>query len=408
MTLIYRDQLGVRLRSVAWSPDGTRIASASSNGIASNPAGLVQVWEANTGTIVLNYRGHPFGAMDVAWSLDGARLASAGGPDGTAQVWDAQSGELLITYQDSQRVAAAAAMQQNETAKRARVGVGLLFEGLIPLSAATQWVQALGWLAGGARVVSTSANDAHVWEAATGQHLFTYGSHRAHIALLADSPDGRHAASVTGWLVQVWEAVTKARGLLIYRGHTVRGADPVPAPVSALAWSPDGTRLASGTAKGLIQVWDATSGATLLTYRGHYPEEPLEQPRSELEALRAEMNLRLGLPADTPFEETRKALNAHFEDRTNQSRARLVENTRQLYDSRVKRLVSALAWSPDSTRIASGSRDQTVQVWEAQTGHHLHTYQAHTATVMDVAWSPDGSKIASADSAGLVHIWPVE
>lgn len=95
MALIYRDQAGTRLRAVAWSPDGTRIASASSNGVLPNPAGRVQVWEADTGNTVLSYQGHHYGAVDVVWSPDGQRLASAGGPDGTAQVWEAESGRLL-------------------------------------------------------------------------------------------------------------------------------------------------------------------------------------------------------------------------------------------------------------------------------------------------------------------------
>jgi hypothetical protein len=123
VTLIYRDQAGACLRAVAWSPDGRHIASASSTAVASSPAGLVHVWEAATGALVLNYRGHPYGATDVAWSPDGARLASAGGPDGTVQIWEAHSGQTLITYQDSKRVAAANAMQQHERAKRSLVGL---------------------------------------------------------------------------------------------------------------------------------------------------------------------------------------------------------------------------------------------------------------------------------------------
>lgn len=69
-------------------------------------------------------------------------------------------------------------------------------------------------------------------------------------------------------------------------------------------------------------------------------------------------------------------------------------------------LVSALAWSPDGNMIASGSNDQSVQVWNAQTGQHVATYHGHSDTVTGIAWSPDGRYIASVQENGYdVHIW---
>jgi WD40 repeat protein len=67
--------------------------------------------------------------------------------------------------------------------------------------------------------------------------------------------------------------------------------------------------------------------------------------------------------------------------------------------------VRAVAWSPESTRIASGNDDRTVQVWEADDGSNSFTYSRHTSAVLTVAWSPDGSRIASAGDDGTVRIW---
>ena len=66
--------------TLAWSPDGTRIASGAKDK-------TVRVWEATTGNQVLIYKGHSSGITAIAWSPDGSRIAS-GGTD-NAQVWTA-------------------------------------------------------------------------------------------------------------------------------------------------------------------------------------------------------------------------------------------------------------------------------------------------------------------------------
>jgi WD40 repeat protein len=67
--------------------------------------------------------------------------------------------------------------------------------------------------------------------------------------------------------------------------------------------------------------------------------------------------------------------------------------------------VWSVAWSPDGKRIASGSADGTVQVWDATRGNRLLTYTGHTGTVFSVAWSPDDKRIASGSADSTVQVW---
>ncbi len=69
--------------------------------------------------------------------------------------------------------------------------------------------------------------------------------------------------------------------------------------------------------------------------------------------------------------------------------------------------VQAVAWSPASNRVVSGSVDKTVQVWNTFTGERVTLYRGHTDSVMSVAWSPDGQYIASGSQDGTVRVWEV-
>jgi WD40 repeat protein/serine/threonine protein kinase len=69
--------------------------------------------------------------------------------------------------------------------------------------------------------------------------------------------------------------------------------------------------------------------------------------------------------------------------------------------------VTALAFSPDGQRLASGSLDGDLTLWETQTGRRLATLSGPLGQVQDLAFAPDGTRLATTSSDGTVRLWDV-
>src|SRR6266702_682376 len=68
--------------------------------------------------------------------------------------------------------------------------------------------------------------------------------------------------------------------------------------------------------------------------------------------------------------------------------------------------VEAVVWSPQGTYLASGGWDKTVQVWHAEKGDKVTSYQGHTSWIRHgLTWSPDGTLIASGGWDKTVQVW---
>jgi WD40 repeat protein len=71
--------------------------------------------------------------------------------------------------------------------------------------------------------------------------------------------------------------------------------------------------------------------------------------------------------------------------------------------------VTALAYSPDGTRLLTGSEDKTAALWDVETGRLLTVYRGHAGAVNLLAYSPDGTRVATASGAEpLARVWPVD
>jgi WD40 repeat protein/serine/threonine protein kinase len=331
------------VNAVAWSPDGTRLASASGDG-------TVAVWDTSAlalrqGKSPLVLYGHHGNVVGVAFSSDGTRLASAG-VDRTARVWDAASGQELRRFTDPQLGFSAVAFSPDGSR----------------LATATRHP-----------TDDKQPCPVRVWDTASGLEVLTLNGHRASILGMAFSPDGQLLASCSmDHTVRIWDA-SQGEERLVFRGHDDA--------VGGVAFSPEGTRLASCGFDKLVKVWDPTTGKVLCTCTGH------------TEAV-------LGVA----FSPDGQRLASAGWDRM--VRVWDAAQGQPLFTLQGHRgWAACVAFSPDGRRLASGAQDFLVKIWDATAGLEPLTLAGHKDWVPGLAFSPDGSRLATASGDHTVCLW---
>ncbi len=258
---------------------------------------------------------------------------------------------------------------------------------------------------------------------ALGTPLLVYEGHSWRVYAVAWSPDGRCIASGSyDGTVQVWDALTGHR-LLTYPRHR--------ASVSAVAWSPDGGRIVScgettpGSEQGeAVQVWEGKTGRLLLTYPGHaVKEKPISihsvawSPDGALIASSSRfrsVQVWDAASGQTVMTVSRPDVRAIAWSPDSTRLAVAADKTVQVCDVATGRVlltysghrdfVTAVAWSPDGSRLASGAY-KSVQIWEAATGRLMHSNEGPTDFLTELTWSPDGRRIALASYDKSVRVW---
>lgn len=70
--------------------------------------------------------------------------------------------------------------------------------------------------------------------------------------------------------------------------------------------------------------------------------------------------------------------------------------------------ISALTFDPEGTRIATGSIDGTVRLWDTVGGQSLAVLRGHSARITDVDFAQDGRLLVSSADDGRIRVWEIE
>ncbi|RYP69543.1 hypothetical protein DL771_006058 [Monosporascus sp. 5C6A] len=336
--------------SVAFSPDGSRISSGSGDR-------TVRIWDAKSGKEVRKLEGHDLWFNSVVFSPDGSRNIS-GSDDSTVRIWDAKSGKEVRKLEGHNDLVRSVAFSPDGSRitsgsgdHTVRIWDAKSGKEIRKLEGHSVWVTSVAFSPDGSRFISGSDDcTVKVWNAKSGKEVRKLEGHNDYVWSIVFSLDNsRIALGSDDNTVRIWD--TKL-------GEEVRKFEGHSDSVNSVVFSPDGSRIASGSDDNTVRIWDLKSGKEVRKFEGH------------------------------------------------------------------NYWVRSVAFSPDGNHVISGSYDSTVRIWDIKFGKEIHDntiriwdvklgkevrkFEDHSrwvGSVNSVVFSPDGSRIASGSDAGTVRIW---
>jgi WD40 repeat protein len=244
-----------------------------------------------------------------------------------------------------------------------------------------------------------------LWNPKTGEPMKLLFSRYDHnVCSLSLSPDGLMLARGShNKDIKIWEVTTGTELM------TLLGKDQYDHQWSVcVAFSPDGIHLASGADIGKIKLWEVLpSGEEKILHNGHWKDD--EDDGTEQRGFFVEDDGGFQKPMDywigaMTFTPDAKVLITGSRDNT----IKLFDVPRMTEQRTLKGhtgWVRTLAVTPDGKVLISAGDDQTIKFWDLSNGRPFRTIKGHSGGVRGITLSPDGTKLASASWDRTVKLW---
>lgn len=366
-----------RIRVLAYSPDGTQLAAAGSFG--------VRLWDLTAYTATRSLpRRHAGKTRDLAYAPDGTQLATVGHDD-KVRIWNPATGKITAVLSGhTGRVRALSYTPDGR--KLATIADDGTMRAWDPVTGAT--LAAAHGSACKPRFLATSNSHYVVAGNRTREDPFVEIHHRAtgelvheirldssRLEATAYSPDGAQLATAgADGTVRLWETAT---------GAAVHGVHRRLGRVMALAYSPDGMRLASAGADNAVRVSNPHADSSELRFAAARSLDLSRDGNRAAIALSDKRVLIIETGSDGWRDYTTRSIT--------------------IPEHAVWRLPVAV--SPDGAHIATGgAEDHAIRIRNQQAGDVTDTLSGHRRKIRALAYSPDGTQLASGASDG-VRLW---
>ncbi|MHC5739115.1 protein kinase domain-containing protein [Nostoc sp.] len=224
-----------------------------------------------------------------------------------------------------------------------------------------------------------------LWDLNTQKVLASLSGHSQAVKSVAFNPDGQILATASDdKTIKLWQVETLEE-ICTLLGHSHA--------VKSVAFSPNGQILASGSWDKTIKLWDVNTGKEIYTINGHQLQvnSVAFSPQGQLLASASyDRTIRLWQIEGSPREIQNRPCYSLLSTLSGHAWA-----------------VLTVAFSPDGQILATGSDDNTIKLWEVNTGQLICTLVGHSWSVVAVAFTADGETLLSASCDKTVKLWRV-
>jgi WD40 repeat protein len=268
-----------------------------------------------------------------------------------------------------------------------------------PLTGHNSPVMSVAVTPDGKRVISASTdNTLKIWNLEIAESPLPFPEHSNSVRVVAVTPDGKRVISGAGdktlkvWnlqtreLLQVWNLDTEKSAYSSFTDYS--------SSVTAATVSPDGKQLISGSADKNLKVWNLQTAEKLVNLKSPY--------KCYFEGLASLLYWIIVLTWIAIFFAPIDRVTSFFMFITS---VLLIVMIRILIDNIDRHLVSAIVVIPDGKKVISGSKDNTLKIWDLEKRKLLFILRGHSESVTTVAITSDGKRVISGSKDSTIKVW---